>query len=79
MPRVQLAYRDSSGKGCELSASLVALGAVILARLGFYRCPVPAVPSPLLPVPAPCPAVSYPLRLSLGLPGRWTPPTGSEP
>ncbi len=79
MPRVLLAYRDSSGKGCELSASLLALGAVILARLGFLRRPVLAVPSLPLPVPAAVPAVTDPQGLSLGLRGDWTPMTGSEP
>lgn len=63
-----------------MSGSLLALGAVILARLGFYRRPVlAAVLSVPLPVPAAVPAVTDPQGLSLGLPGGWTPMTGSEP
>jgi hypothetical protein len=62
-----------------VSASLLALGAVILARLGFLRRPAMAVPSLPLPAPAAVPAVTGPQGLSLGLPGRWTPMTGSEP
>jgi hypothetical protein len=62
-----------------MRARLLALGAVILARLGFLARPVLAVPSLPLPVPAAVPAVTDPPGLSLGLPGHWTPPTGSWP
>jgi len=62
-----------------LGNRLLALGAVILARLGFLRRPVLAVPGLPLPVPAAVPAVTDPQGLSLGLPGRWTPQTGGEP
>jgi hypothetical protein len=58
---------------------LLALGAVILARLGFLRRPVLAVPGLPLPVPAAVPAVTDSQGLSLGLRGGWTPMTGSEP
>jgi hypothetical protein len=63
-----------------MRARLLALGAVILARLGFLGHPaLAAVPCLRLPVPAPCPAPADPPRLSLGLPGHWTPMTGSWP
>jgi hypothetical protein len=62
-----------------LGNRLLALGAVILARLGFLRRPVLAAPSLPVPVPAAVPAVTDPQGLSLGLPGRWTPMTGSWP
>jgi hypothetical protein len=59
--------------------SLLALGAVILARLGFLARPVLAAPGLPLPVPAAVPAVTDPQGPSLGLPGHWTPMTGSWP
>ena len=62
-----------------MRASLLALGAAILARLGFLRRPVRAVPCLPLPVPAAVPAVTGPQGLSLGLRGGWTPMTGSWP
>jgi hypothetical protein len=62
-----------------LGNRLLALGAVILARLGFLAPPVLTVPSLPLPVPAAVPAVTDLRGLSLGLPGDWTPMTGSEP
>jgi hypothetical protein len=62
-----------------LGIRLLALSAVILARLGFLRRTVLTVPSLPLPVPAAVPVVMDPPRLSLGLPGHWTPMTGGEP
>ncbi|HMH90010.1 MAG TPA: hypothetical protein VK586_02880 [Streptosporangiaceae bacterium] len=62
-----------------MRARLLALGAVILARLGFLRRPVLTVPGLPVPVPAAVPAVTDPQGLCLGLPGGWTPMTGSEP
>jgi hypothetical protein len=58
---------------------LFSLAAAILARLGFLRSPVQAVPGLPLPVPAAVPVVTDPQGLCLGLPGDWTPMTGSEP
>ena len=57
---------------------LLALAAVILARLGFLRRPVLAGRLGL-PLPVPHPAAVGAPRFSLGLPGRWTPQTGGEP
>jgi hypothetical protein len=63
-----------------VTARLLALAVALLVRLGLLRCPVataPAVPPP----PAACPVARCVqlLALSLGLPGNWTPMTGSEP
>lgn len=64
-----------------MAARLLALGAVILARLGFLRHPALAAAPPAVPLPVPAryPAAASSPRLSLGLPGHWTPMTGSEP
>jgi hypothetical protein len=61
-----------------LGNRLLALGAVILARLGFLARPV-LTECPSLPLPALHPAGGNAPRRSLGLPGHWTPQTGGEP
>ena len=58
---------------------LLALGALILARLGFLRRPVLAAPVPSAPAAAILPHAAWMPRFSLGLPGHWTPMTGGEP
>lgn len=62
-----------------MTRHLLALAGALLARLGFLRRPVLAVPSVPLPVPAAVPAVTDPPGFSLGLPGNWTPMTGCWP
>lgn len=62
-----------------MTARLLSLAAVVLARLGFLRCPVLAVTAPAMPIGAAILAITPVPRFSLGIPGGWTPMTGSEP
>jgi hypothetical protein len=63
-----------------VTAALLRLAVALLARLGLLWHAPPPEPA-ALPVRAPLPVMAGPLVpvLSLGLPGRYTPVTGSEP
>jgi hypothetical protein len=62
-----------------VTARLLSLAAAILARLGFLRRPGLAVLMPPVPAAVVFPHAAWMPRLSLGLPGDWTPMTGGEP
>jgi len=64
-----------------MTALLRRLAAALLTRLGFPVRPLPETGPELAPPAAPLTAAALPLLplLSLGLPGNWTPQTGSEP
>lgn len=63
-----------------MTGPLIALAVALLVRLGLLCRAAPADSLDVRPVPRPVqPALVAAPAISLGLPGNWTPMTGSEP